>query len=141
MSSPKTVLAILATVAVLAFVPMIESTDAVEHPSGPAEVYFFAGGECIAQVYVIPDSNVHPLPELPAGYTCWARNDTHEVVTSSTIFTEGSHIVIAFKGTPAPYPPDGNGGDIPAGTIIAWVVFGAIVIGIGAGLYIYRKRK
>lgn len=139
MSSP-TKIVLVAMLAVLAVVPMIESTEAVEHPSGPAEVYFFAGGECIAQVYIFPETNIHPLPELPAGYTCWARNDTHEVVTSSTVFSEGSHLIVAFNGEPAPWPPDGDGkGHVHPMAIIGW----AIVIGVPValiGYYVYKKK-
>lgn len=139
MRSPITVV-VLATLAIMAVVPMIESTDAMEHPSGPAEVYFFAGGECIAQVYIAPGSNIRTLPELPAGYFCWARNDTHEIVTSSTTFTEGSHSIIAFDKVPAPWPPDGDGKrPVHPMAIIGWCILGFGAVGIG--YYLYKHRR
>ena len=139
MSSPMKI-ALVVMLAVLAVVPMIESTDAIKHPSGPAEVYFFAGGECIAQVYIANGGNIHPLPELPDGYTCWARNDTHEVVTSSTIFTEGSHSIIAFNGEPAPWPPDGDGkGHVHPMAVIGWVILIGVPVAL-IGYYVYRKK-
>ena len=139
MRSPIIVV-VLATLAIMAVVPMIESTDAIEHPSGPAEVYFFAGGECIAQVYITPGSNIHPLPELPAGYTHWARYDTREVVTSSTTFTEGSHSIVAFDGEPAPWPPDGDGNrPVHPMAIIGWCILGLSAVGIG--YYLFKHRR
>lgn len=140
MRSP-TIVVVLATLAIMAVVPMIESTEAVEHPSEPAEVYFFVGGTCVAQIYVLPDSNIHPLPELPAGYTCWARNDTHEVVTVSTHFSAGSHLIVAFKEEPAPWPADGGGSSgMHPMAIVGWCILGFGAVGI-CGYYLYKHRR
>ena len=120
--------------AVLLAVACIPAADA----EAPAEVYFFSGDVCTAQVYLKPGAPIgNAIPELPGWATCWADDTGHRITPQST-FEEGSHIVIACMAEPIPQEPAKS--TSPAGAIagIAGAFLFIAAIG-GLAYWIYRR--
>lgn len=132
----STVLITLAVLAGLAVLPAV-AEDAQAY--GPAEIYFFDQNACVYQRYCIPGNPIGQLPELPVWADGWATAEG-EIVENTTKFGEGSHIVVAYKGTPTPIVP-------PAPPIIDETGILAIIVVVilaGCGIYAwiwYRRMK
>ena len=130
------IIGILAVLAGLAVMPAVADDS---EAWGAAEIYFFDQNACVYQRYCIPGKPVGTLPELPVWADGWATAEG-QIVTKDMTFGEGSHVIVAYKGTPTnivpPAPPiiDETG-------ILAIIV---VVILAGCGIYVwiwYRRMK
>ena len=120
-----------AVILAVAFVPTAEAEE-------PAELYFFAGNTCTAQVYLLPDDPIGArIPELPGWADCWTDESGHKVTPEST-FGSGAHTITAWAGEPV--PKDGGGKD-PGRTAIQWGVPLLALAIIAGGIYLYRRRR
>lgn len=105
----------------------------------PAELYFFSGDVCTAQVYLKPGAPIGAqIPEPPTWATCWADESWHKVTPDST-FEEGPHILVACMGDPIPKQVDGKRDHTGAiiGSAAAFLIIAAIG---GLAYWIYRRH-
>ena len=103
----------------------------------PAELYFFSGDVCTAQVYLKPGAPIgNAIPELPGWATCWADDTGHRITPQST-FEEGSHIVIACAAEPI---PQDHGKRDHTGAIMGSAAAFLIIAAIGTLAYIHYRR-
>ena len=104
----------------------------------PAEVYFFSGDVCTAQVYLKAGEPIgNAIPELPGWATCWADDTGHRITPQST-FEAGAHTIIACASEPTPQEPAKSTG--PAGAIAGIAGAFLIIAAIGALAYIHYRR-
>lgn len=115
----------------VAFVPTAEA-------EAPAEVYFFNGDVCTAQVYLKPGTPIgSQIPELPGWADCWSDETGHKVTPEST-FGSGAHTVTAWAGEPVPVPESGGGFTVRTA---AGILGGVLILAafIGLAVYLYRR--
>lgn len=118
----------------LAIVPAAEA-------EAPAEVYFFDGDDCKAQVYIKAGTEIGSwrIPELPAWADCWADEDGNKVTGTST-FGAGAHTIIAYKGEPVPAEKQDRGA-FPIGAVAGVAGAFLIVAGLGGLAWWFYRRQ
>lgn len=113
------------------------ATGSEADAEAPAQLYFFAGSDCTAQIYLLPDEPIgDKIPELPGWADCWADETGHRITPQST-FSGGAHTITAWAGEPVPKAESGKD---PGRTAIQWgVPILALAVIIGA-IYLHRRR-
>lgn len=120
------------------------------YPTELAELQFWNGMEATV-VCVYPDKPIGVstiLPPLPGTATYWVRADTHEVVTSETVFAPGKYLIEAWSWVPEPWGPSPEPEPSEPSTpsqdntlaIIAIVLSSVAIITSGAVVLMNRRR-
>ena len=127
-----------------------------DHTTELAELQFWGGQSTkVTIVYVWPDVQIGiatPIPELPSGCTCWVREDTREVVNSSSVFAPGSYLITPWVLAPTPWDPapepeptpepETDKGNIEIGTTAVCIGCGAVVIAVAVlGYFAVRRHR
>ena len=157
MSMSRWVPAIILAVMLAVAVPICaDDSDAAVRPADlPTELaelqYQDAHGVKIVYVYPTKPIGSTSIPELPSGCTCWVREDTREVVTASTVFAQGSYLIIPYSWVPDPWDPeptpeptpepekDGKG-TVEISTTAVCIGCGAVVIAVAVLGYFAVRR-
>lgn len=144
---------IIAAVAILALVMFIPSTEAVDRPDFPEEpavlCYNWEGGiNIIKTYYVRPGEAIGSanVPELIGAVHYWVRMDTGEVVTDKSVFNPGTYMIKAYTTAPTPWgpsedPASTDDGGLADAAIIGISIASSVVIVIIGGLLLAHIKK
>lgn len=130
---------VLITLAILAGLAVLPAVADDSEAWATAELDFFDGRTCVGHAYLIPGSSLKEIPTPPSWADGWATAEG-QIVTTDTTFSAGSHVIVAYKGTPTnivpPAPPIMNETDI------LFIVIVVILVGCGVAFWIwYRKMN